>query len=304
MVATEELRLRSRSSVLPTGTTSSAPQVLLAEASSRNQTGWNNRRTGQPYHYSEVLLATVIILQLIAPLRGLYLCMLDLNLVGQSRPTAPPGFQSDQQPAQQAFSSQQQALLSGTVQGLTLANGQATLLPQAFNTMTLRIPTDAIWTWIRCLGFSVKGLLDPGYDFYSDVAARGGGTRLVANGKTLLTGIDVDETFSPVVNLATIRTVLSLALSRHWPRSLLGLSKPSGMVSEDLQHYADRVGFLSKQLFSSEYYCHFTLPSFSMTGYGFLLRFLRVGTTLDIFHNITLIPYLEYGVLSPLDTAY
>ncbi|GJZ79624.1 hypothetical protein Tco_0644461 [Tanacetum coccineum] len=32
--------------------------------------------------------------------------------------------------------------------------------------------------------------------------------------------------------------------------------------------------------------------------------FLRVGTTLDIFQNIILIPYLEYGVLSPLDTAY
>ncbi|GJX25773.1 ribonuclease H-like domain-containing protein [Tanacetum coccineum] len=29
--------------------------------------------------------------------------------------------------------------------------------------------------------------------------------------------IDVDETFSPVVKPATIRTVLSLALSRHWP---------------------------------------------------------------------------------------
>ncbi|GKF55752.1 hybrid signal transduction histidine kinase M [Tanacetum coccineum] len=43
MVATEELRLCSRSSVLPTGTTSSAPHVLLAEASTRNQTGWNNR---------------------------------------------------------------------------------------------------------------------------------------------------------------------------------------------------------------------------------------------------------------------
>ncbi|GKA84314.1 hybrid signal transduction histidine kinase M, partial [Tanacetum coccineum] len=42
MVATEELRLHSRSSVLPTGTISSAPQVLLAEALSRNQTGWNN----------------------------------------------------------------------------------------------------------------------------------------------------------------------------------------------------------------------------------------------------------------------
>ncbi|GKB93880.1 retrovirus-related pol polyprotein from transposon TNT 1-94 [Tanacetum coccineum] len=32
--------------------------------------------------------------------------------------------------------------------------------------------------------------------------------------------------------------------------------------------------------------------------------FLEVGTTLDIFQNIILIPYLEYGVLSPLDTAY
>ncbi|GKE65041.1 ribonuclease H-like domain-containing protein, partial [Tanacetum coccineum] len=41
--------------------------------------------------------------------------------------------------------------------------------------------------------------------------------RLVANGSTQLAGIDVDETFSPVVKSATIRTVLSLAVSRHWP---------------------------------------------------------------------------------------
>ncbi|GJX04464.1 hypothetical protein Tco_0190380 [Tanacetum coccineum] len=32
--------------------------------------------------------------------------------------------------------------------------------------------------------------------------------------------------------------------------------------------------------------------------------FLRVGTTFDIFQNIILIPYLEYGVLSLLDTPY
>ena len=30
-------------------------------------------------------------------------------------------------------------------------------------------------------------------------------------------GVDFDETFSPVVKLATVRTVLSLALTRHWP---------------------------------------------------------------------------------------
>ncbi|GKF83552.1 hypothetical protein Tco_0245208 [Tanacetum coccineum] len=32
--------------------------------------------------------------------------------------------------------------------------------------------------------------------------------------------------------------------------------------------------------------------------------FLRVGTTLDIFQNIILIPYLEYDVLSSLDTLW
>nr|GEU67440.1 ribonuclease H-like domain-containing protein [Tanacetum cinerariifolium] len=41
--------------------------------------------------------------------------------------------------------------------------------------------------------------------------------RFVANGTIQLKGIDVDETFSPVVKPGTIRIVLSLATSRHWP---------------------------------------------------------------------------------------
>lgn len=41
--------------------------------------------------------------------------------------------------------------------------------------------------------------------------------RLVANGRSQQQGIDCDETFSPVVKPATIRTVLSLSVSRHWP---------------------------------------------------------------------------------------
>ncbi|GJS17194.1 ribonuclease H-like domain-containing protein [Tanacetum coccineum] len=40
--------------------------------------------------------------------------------------------------------------------------------------------------------------------------------RLVENGSTQVEGVDVDETFSPVVKPGTIRTVMSLAASRHW----------------------------------------------------------------------------------------
>ncbi|GKC92528.1 ribonuclease H-like domain-containing protein [Tanacetum coccineum] len=41
--------------------------------------------------------------------------------------------------------------------------------------------------------------------------------RLVTNGSAQLSGVDVDEIFSPVVKLDIIQTVLSLAISRHWP---------------------------------------------------------------------------------------
>jgi hypothetical protein len=41
--------------------------------------------------------------------------------------------------------------------------------------------------------------------------------RCVVRGFTQRPGIDFDETFSPVVKPATVRTVLSLALSRQWP---------------------------------------------------------------------------------------
>ncbi|KAF5820342.1 putative RNA-directed DNA polymerase [Helianthus annuus] len=41
--------------------------------------------------------------------------------------------------------------------------------------------------------------------------------RLVVNGNSQTVGIDCEDTFSPVVKPATIRTVLSLAVSRSWP---------------------------------------------------------------------------------------
>ncbi|GKA96098.1 ribonuclease H-like domain-containing protein [Tanacetum coccineum] len=77
------------------------------------------------------------------------------------------------------------------------------------NTWTL-VPRQPDTNIVRCMWlFRHKYLADGTLSRYK--------ARLVANGSTQLKGVDVDETFSPVVKPGTIRTVLSLVASRHWP---------------------------------------------------------------------------------------
>ncbi|GKB57808.1 ribonuclease H-like domain-containing protein [Tanacetum coccineum] len=139
--------------------------------------------------------------------------------------------------------------------------------------------------------------------------------RLVTNSSTQLTGIDVDDTFSPVVKPATIRTVLSLALSRHWPvhqldvknaflhgslsetvymqqrpgfrdsqhpdhvcllqRSLYGLSKPLRHGFRDLQHMLLEI----QDLDSTRSIIATLHAEFSMTDLGSLDYFLGISVT-------------------------
>ncbi|GJV60663.1 ribonuclease H-like domain-containing protein [Tanacetum coccineum] len=72
------------------------------------------------------------------------------------------------------------------------------------------VPRPPVPNIVRCMWFFFHKYLADG--ILSRYKAR-----LVANGSTQLEGVDVDDTFSPVVKPGTIRTVLSLAVSRHWP---------------------------------------------------------------------------------------
>nr|GFB49517.1 ribonuclease H-like domain-containing protein [Tanacetum cinerariifolium] len=75
--------------------------------------------------------------------------------------------------------------------------------------------------------------------------------------------IDVDETFSPIVKPTTIRTVLGLAISRHWLVHQLDIKN------------AFLNGYLSKTVYMQQ-------PSeFSMTDLGPLNYFLGVSITRD-----------------------
>ncbi|GKF70876.1 ribonuclease H-like domain-containing protein, partial [Tanacetum coccineum] len=55
------------------------------------------------------------------------------------------------------------------------------------------------------------------HKFHADGTLSRYKARLVANGGNQQHGVDFDETFSLVVKPATIRIVLSLAVSRQWP---------------------------------------------------------------------------------------
>ncbi|GJU81192.1 ribonuclease H-like domain-containing protein [Tanacetum coccineum] len=66
--------------------------------------------------------------------------------------------------------------------------------------------------------------------------------RLVANGSSHQLSVDFDETFSLVVKLATIRTVLSLAISQTWPIHQLDVK--NGFLNSDLSETGSQAVYL------------------------------------------------------------
>ncbi|GJV86516.1 ribonuclease H-like domain-containing protein [Tanacetum coccineum] len=70
------------------------------------------------------------------------------------------------------------------------------------------------------------------HKFHADGTLSRYKARLVANGSSQQLGVDFDETFSPVVKPATIRMVLSLAVSRKWPIHQLDVK--NAFLNDDL----------------------------------------------------------------------
>ncbi|GJY92181.1 ribonuclease H-like domain-containing protein [Tanacetum coccineum] len=108
--------------------------------------------------------------------------------------------------------------------------------------------------------------------------------RLVANGSNQQHGVEFDETFSPVVKLTTIRTVLILAVSRQWPIHQLDVK--NAFLNDDLSNsYATQAGFSPSRCDSSLFI--YTQGSqivdslhkmFDMTDLGAVNYFLGIST--------------------------
>ena len=69
--------------------------------------------------------------------------------------------------------------------------------------------------------------------------------RWVLRGFTQRLGVDYDETFSPVIKFATVRAVLSLALSRNWAIHQLDVKNAflHGTLTETV-YYSQPTGFI------------------------------------------------------------
>jgi hypothetical protein len=67
----------------------------------------------------------------------------------------------------------------------------------------------------------------------------------VLRGFTQRPGVDYDETFSPVIKASTIRTVLTLAISRGWPMHKLDVKNDflNGTLSETV-YCSQPIGFI------------------------------------------------------------
>ncbi|GJW33859.1 ribonuclease H-like domain-containing protein [Tanacetum coccineum] len=149
-----------------------------------------------------------------------------------------------------AYPQQHQGLLSPAPAHY---GSQATSLPSAFSTMTLQDPTWHMDTGVNM----IRSMRLFKHKFHVDGTLSRYKTRLVANGSSQQLGVDFDETFNPVVKPATIRTVLSLVVSRQWPIHQLDVNNAflNGDLSETVCMHQPP-GFVDSRLCLTGWFYH------------------------------------------------
>ncbi|GJY63626.1 ribonuclease H-like domain-containing protein [Tanacetum coccineum] len=124
------------------------------------------------------------------------------------------------------------------------------------------------------------------HKFHADGTLSRYKARLVANGSSQQLGVDLDETFSPVVKQATIRTVISLAVSLQWPIHQLDVKNAflNGDLSETVYMHQPP-GFVN-----SRYPHHVCLLQRSLYGFkqaprAWFQRFASYATQAGFYHS-------------------
>ncbi|GJT80375.1 ribonuclease H-like domain-containing protein [Tanacetum coccineum] len=126
------------------------------------------------------------------------------------------------------------------------------------------------------------------HKFHADGSLSRYKARLVANGRSQQQGIDCDETFSPVVKPATIRTVLSLSVSRDWPIHQLDVKNAflHGQLSETVYMHQPP-GFVDST--KPDYVCHLqkSLYGLKQAPRAWFQRFASFATRIGFHHSKT-----------------
>ncbi|GJS31421.1 ribonuclease H-like domain-containing protein [Tanacetum coccineum] len=126
------------------------------------------------------------------------------------------------------------------------------------------------------------------HKFHADGSLSRYKARLVANRRNQQQGIDYDKTFSPVVKLATIRTVLSLLVSCDWPIHQFDVKNAflHGQLSKTVyMHQPPRFVDSARQ----DYVCHLQklLYGLKQAPRAWFQRFASFATRIDFQHSKT-----------------